>query len=412
MDQLHYKEMTRNLDALVHSGELENRKIYLFGHCNATEELADSLLERGYFPRAILDNSPAKHGNTYREIRIIPPEGILADDQEQTFVCIAARAYAAMADQLRRMGYRGTARKVVDYNSYADYSLSRDTLERMGQRAERGRQRLHRLEQDWPGYLKVLCPFAALGDIYYMMSYLPHYLEKTGRTGCVTGVIGRGCAGVAGLFGKYPVEVFSQQEMDETIQAALCTGSRNVFVAHQDRPYVVDLHRALHVKLVPLEQIYCCGVFGLPPDTEPCIPEAFTRYPGLEGIEEGNAVVLSPHAKSVTSLPDSLWEQIAESYRRAGFQCFTNVAGEEKPVKGTVPISPSLAEIRSVVERAGRFIGIRSGLCDVLRTARAQKTALYSDYSYCDTRWKAVDMYRLDGWENIVVKDGFVWKMK
>ena len=412
MDQQHYKEMTRNLDALVDSGELKNRQVYLFGHCNATEELADCLLERGYCPRAILDNNPAKHGNTYREIRIIPPEGILAEHQEQAFVCIAARAYAAMADQLRRMGFRGTVRKVVDYNSYADYSLSRDTLERMEQRAGRGQQRLGQMEQDWPGALKVLCPFAALGDIYYMLSYLPYYLERTGWNSCVIGVIGRGCAGVAGLFGKYPVEVFSQQEMDETVQAALYTGNRNVFLAHQDRPYVVNLHRALYVKPIPLGQIYCCGVFGLPADTEPFLPEYFTDYPGLEEIRAGKAVVLSPHAKSVASLPDSLWEQIAECYREAGFQCFTNVAGEEKPVKGTIPISPSLAEIRSVVERAGRFIGLRSGLCDVLGTARAEKTALYSDYNYCDTRWKAVDMYRLEGWENTVVKDGFVWKMK
>ena len=45
-----------------------------------------------------------------------------------------------------------------------------------------------------------------------------------------------------------------------------------------------------------------------------------------------------------------------------------------------------------------------------LRTARAEKTALYSDYNYCDTRWKAIDMYHLEGWENIVVKEGFQWK--
>lgn len=410
MDQLHFEELTRNLDALVDSGELEDRQICLFGHCNATEELADCLLERGYSPAAILDNNPAKHGNTYRGIRIIPPAGILEKDQERTIVCIAARAYAAMADQLRRLGYRGIVRKLVDYNSYADYSLSRDTVDRMRQRAERGRERLRRIGQDYPGCLKVLCPFAALGDIYFMMSYLPYYLENAGSTSCVIGVIGRACASVVGLFGNYPTEVFSQQEMDETVQAALYTGDRSVFLPHQDRPYVVNLHRALYMKRIPLEQIYCCGVFGLPPDTEPYVPEGFTGYPELGEIRKGNAVILSPYAKSVTSLPDSLWEDIAESCRRAGLQCFTNVVGDEKPVRGTVPISPSLAEIRSVVEHAGRFIGIRSGLCDVLRTARAEKTALYSDYNYCDTRWKAIDMYHLEGWENIVVKEGFQWK--
>ena len=66
--------------------------------------------------------------------------------------------------------------------------------------------------------------------------------------------------------------------------------------------------------------------------------------------------------------------------------------------------------MKSIVERAGIFVGIRSGMCDVLNTAEAKKIALYPDYNYSDTQWKAVDMYRLNGWENIVVKDGFKWK--
>ena len=53
---------------------------------------------------------------------------------------------------------------------------------------------------------------------------------------------------------------------------------------------------------------------------------------------------------------------------------------------------------------------IRSGLCDVIREASCQKIALYPDYYYCDTKWKAIDMYRLESWENIVVEEGFQWK--
>ena len=86
------------------------------------------------------------------------------------------------------------------------------------------------------------------------------------------------------------------------------------------------------------------------------------------------------------------------------------MAGDEKPLSGTQPISPAISEIQSLVERAGTFIGIRSGLCDVLREASCRKTALYPDYNYCDTRWKAIDMYRIEGWENIVVGEEFEWK--
>ena len=50
-------------------------------------------------------------------------------------------------------------------------------------------------------------------------------------------------------------------------------------------------------------------------------------------------------------------------------------------------------KMRSVVERAGTFVGIRSGLCDIIRDAKAKKIAIYPDYNYCDTRWKAIDIY-------------------
>ena len=59
-----------------------------------------------------------------------------------------------------------------------------------------------------------------------------------------------------------------------------------------------------------------------------------------------------------------------------------------------------------MAEYMGTFIGIRSGICDVLKEARCRKVALYPDYHYSDTRWKAMDMYALDGWENIAVKEG------
>ena len=410
MDSSHYEEMVGNLNELLERDVIRNKKIYLFGHCNATEELADLLLERGLAVTAILDNNPAKYGRDYRAIVIVPPQDILHEKPEDTVVCIAARAYAAMKDQLRRMGYGGPIHRLVDYNSYAEYSLSEDTIAAKKRRVERGIALLQGLKGKFPDHFRILCPFSALGDIFIMMSYLPHFLDKRGIGKCVVCVVGNACAQVVQMFGAYPAEIFTQKNMDETIQAVLYTNDNNSFIAHQDRPYVVDIHRALYTKCIPLEQIYCCGVFGLPADTTPCKPTELRQYSGTERIERGNAVLFSPYAKSVTALPDSLWEQIVDSYLQRGYQCFTNVVGDEQPLPGTQPISPKIAELQSLAEYAGTFIGIRSGICDVLKYAKCNKTALYPDYNYCDTRWKSIDMYYLDGWNNIVVKDGFRWE--
>ena len=47
----------------------------------------------------------------------------------------------------------------------------------------------------------------------------------------------------------------------------------------------------------------------------------------------------------------------------------------------------------------------------MISDAKANKIALYPDYNYCDTKWKAIDIYSLDGWDNRVVKGDFVWKI-
>lgn len=139
------------------------KKIYLFGHCNATEELADLLLKQNYSVTAILDNNQAKHGSYYRKIIIVPPQDILKETQGESIVCIAARAYAAMVEQLNRLGYTGIIRKIVDYNSYAEYSLSADTIARKQERVKRGMVKLREIRKSYSGYFKFLCPFFCLG---------------------------------------------------------------------------------------------------------------------------------------------------------------------------------------------------------------------------------------------------------
>lgn len=410
MERQYYQEMKENFEELSRSGVFGQKKIFLFGHCSATEELAALLQENGYAVAAVLDNNRSKQGKLYRGIPVVPPDRILSEAPEETVVCIATRFYEAMHTQLRKLGFAGEIRKLVDYNTYAEYSLSEETRKRKWERVEHGRSLLMELEKKYPAHFRIFCPFSALGDVYFCMSYLPYFLEKRGRRDYVVCVAGNACGKVVSLFDDCPVEVLPQKELDAAVQAELYLQDENAFIAHQDRPYVVNLSKALYRKKIPLEKMYCCGVFGLSQETRPIAPKRWKEYGDLNAIEKNRGVILSPYAKSVTALPAEIWEDIVSDCREKGYQVFTNVAGDEKPLKGTVPISPDICEMKSVAERAGTFIGIRSGLCDVIRTADCRKVALYPDYHYCDTRWKSIDIYGIDGFENIVAGDGFVWK--
>ncbi len=409
MERQYYSEMTENLRKLIHKGLIQGKTIFLFGHCNATEELLELLHQQRLPVAAILDNNVDKYGHLCKGVQIVKPHPQVWSQYNNAVVCIVARAYHAMKTQLRDLGFKGEILKLVEYNTYSEYSLSPSVIRHKRERAKRGLINKDILEQKYSGYYKILCPFSALGDIFLTMSYLPHFLAIRHIKNCIVCVPGDACRQVAELFGTYPVETYAQKDLDELIQACIYTKDANSYIAHQDRPYVVNLHKALYIKCIPLETIYKCGVFGLPRDTAPYRPTYWNDYPDLDSIVPGHAVIFAPYAKSVTTFDTAFWKPIVADFQERGYSCFTNVAEGEKPLEGTRGISPQIAEMQSVVERAGTFIGIRSGLCDVIRYARCRKIALYPDYNYSDTKWKAIDMYALEGWENLVAGEDFVW---
>lgn len=416
MEKKLYDEMVASLDEVNKNLDLLNKKIFLFGHCNATLELIDLLESKWLKTTAILDNSEVKQGQEYKGAVVIYPKQIIAlagnNSKEDSIVLITSRFYASMLKQLRELGYEGPVRKLIDYNTYAEYSLSEDTIARMTARERHGEDLLSALSTRCPDFFKTFCPFNALGDIYFMMSYWETFAKSRSIDKVVFCVPSPVLVDVIHMFGDYYVEVYEQKELDAMIQAALYTHDENSFIAHQDRPYVVNLSKALYIKKIPLEQIYCCGVYGLPKDTVATKPNANRLvYKDIENIPEGKAVIFSPYAKSVTALDPNVWEKAVNHYNGMGYKCYTNVVGDEKPLAGTESISPSLLELKSVIERAGTFIGIRSGLCDVIREAKAKKIALYPDYNYCDTKWKAIEMYWIDQFDhNLLATEEIKWE--
>ena len=402
MDSQHYAEMEENFFRLKSAGIFEGKTIFLFGHCNATEELAELFWAEGYAVEAILDNSAAKRGMSCHNIPVVAPSRILG--RKNMVICIVSRAYASMKAQLKHMGYSGNIYKLVDYDSFSEYSLSGETWCRMGERLQRGKVCLERMKRKYKGMFRVYCPFPALGDVTLVMSYLPYFLQKKKVSRYVVFVVGNACVDVAKMFGAEAVEVLTQREMDEQVQAVIYERDSYSFIAHHDRPYVVNLWKILFARKISFEELYKIGVFGLAGDFKPYFPGRLAVYEKIEEIPAGNAVILSPYAKSVTNLPGKCWDSIVVYFSKKGYRIYTNVAGDEKELPGTFPLEARLNELQSVVEQAGIFIGLRSGLCDVLRGADCRKIVLYPDCFYSSTRWKVEEIFHMDGWENIVVK--------
>lgn len=406
MDQEHLREMKDNLYTFAVSCNLADADIYLFGVCNATQELYGLLSSMDIIPCAILDNNELKHGSLFLSLPVIYPQEMVRreDFGHRKIVLIASRAYDAMASQLRGLGFEGRIEKLVDYNSFSEYSLSDDTRRRKKERLVRGLAHRQSMMDKYPDYFRLICPFNALGDVCFALSYFPYYYQKRGISEkYVVFVVGKSCADVAAVYGTEYIEMLSQSKMDELVQAEIYSRSADAYIAHHDRPYTSTAHKALKIKKFTLEEIYRYGVYGLDESCKAIEPSSLSVYEDIEEIPEHKSVIFSPYAKSSANIRESYWTELIQTYSEMGYTLFTNADGYEKALEGTTRISAPLSAMRSIVERAGTFIGLRSGLCDVIHSATCKKVALYPDNYYSDTQWKTKEIFYLDGWENIVV---------
>jgi hypothetical protein len=402
MDPRHRAEMTRALAARLVSRTFEGRAVFLFGHCNATEEAADYLSAHGIAVAAILDNSASKQGLEYHGIPIAPPERIRGFTADDSVVLIAARFFAQMSAQLRRLGYGGEIVELVDYNAAAEYSLSDETIARKYTRVRRGARALASVRAAYPGHHLIVCPNNALGDVYAAMAFLPAYREKRALGEVAVVAVGDACRQVAELFGARDIVALESADADAFVQALVFTREGNCTIAHHDRPYTDNIIKYLDKRFLSFIDYYRCAVYGLPRDAAPAVPTKSAPYDGTLRLVRGKTVILSPYAKSVTAPPAAFWEHIAERCGKAGLFVCTNVSGEEQPIAGTTPLNIPLKQIVSAAEYAGRFIGLRSGLCDILTTAKCRKTVVFPDCFYSTTPYKVEDFFALPGWEKIV----------
>lgn len=409
MEKSYLNEINDNFTNIKELYLTSNTNIFVFGHCNISEKLIDLIIDSGLSAAGILDNNKSKYNLSYRGVSVVPPDKILEKNNQDTIVLIAVNFYETMRLQLISIGFKGKIFKLVDYNSYSDFSLSEETIKRKTERCQIGIELLNNIKNRFPNHFLVFCPHSSLGDIYLCLAYLPPFLNRKGIDKCIICVPTHNGRLIAEMFGYKNICVLERNELEATIQASVFLHDKDIFISHTDKPYFIKLIGALHIKLITFSILYCCGVYGLPRDTKACEPVNWKIYSDLDKIPKGRSVILSPYAASVTLLPDHFWETLTSICKEKGYYVYTNISGEEKPLKETIGISPAVNEMKSVVEHAGIFIGLRSGLCDILRSAECHKVVLFPNYYFSSTKWKSIDVFKIDGFKNIEVKDDIDW---
>jgi hypothetical protein len=388
------------IDQLERSGRLRDVELYAFGHTSATEEMRRRLGRYGIALTGILDNNRAKQGGSLHGVPVIPPNAV-ADIGVPSVVLIASRFHGQMRRQLVDLGYAGEIIRVGTLSIGADTASGGDR--------GLGARQLGELRIAHPDRHLVVCPFGALGDVYWALAYLPAFAAARRLPPAVVVVVGEGCRVLARLFGHEDVHSLTQDEMDDLVAAAMAGGGQDVTIAHHDRPYGDGAPvRALDERFVAFTDLYRDLVYRLPPQVRPQAPRrdlpAQADPSWASEIPRGRGVLMAPYAKSVVPVPWSFWEDTAERHASQGDVVATVVHGDEDPVPGTLALEIPIPEMLDAVEHAGTFIGLRSGLCDVVHTARARKLHVFPNAYYSTTPYKVADFFALPGWGSVVLE--------
>lgn len=99
-------------------------------------------------------------------------------------------------------------------------------------------------------------------------------------------------------------------------------------------------------------------------------------------LTPGKTILLAPYAgkHDLWGIPMAFYAELAQKLQIKGFTLCTNSGDPEKepPVPGTVPLFVSHRLVRPFCERAGYFVGLRSGLCDIISSAKGCKKIILS----------------------------------
>lgn len=372
-------QVEKKLNRLFRRGALRNKRIYLFGVSENTRQIIQILRSYRLEPVGVLDNDKMKQGAYCKSIQVIPVEDVKNIRDVQNLYIVYSAYWQEMVAQLKSRGVKKENIRML----YREESL----IEHL-EYAYLGKRIYEKLVEKYGKVLVFICPYTGTGDIYLIGTFWKRYIEKNHIENYVFLVLNKACEKVAMLFEIKNVEVFKKKlESTYLIQYyMLCPDKVNVKILN-------DSWAQIHTN--PLEWLRGCKgleftglfrkfVFDLPDNEQPEHPVFKDVSQELDvlfrehHLETGNTVVLSPYSNTLEDLPRKFWVDLVKKLKQMGFKVCTNSSGDTEPaVEGTVPVFFPLNIAPQWIEKAGYFVGVRSGFCDIVSGTKAKKIILY-----------------------------------
>lgn len=231
----------------------------------------------------------------------------------------------------------------------------------------------------------LIFPFEWTGDAIYIFSRLKSYLFKKGIMSSVCFVSSKKLQDIAQLF-DIKTKLLVPSQMEALTRIAMVIGDVNrIKIMHHDPKYVYynSANKWCSLGNLDLGQVITQCVFdGLELEISSPLYRSSCGFSHNFNILPEKTVILAPCSYTLPNLPIAFWKKLAGKLLAEGYRVYFNLSDKESNLYDIPSINLSYTEILNFVEQCGFFIGVRSGLCDVIAFAQCYKIALYSNQ--CD----------------------------
>lgn len=365
------------------------QKVVIFGCTLYAHEIINALTLNHIDVYCFVDNDKTKVGRICDGKEIKAPDILAEEDCNKTVIVIASPTYGReMVEQVRNYGYQDSRIWHIPVMNTIQVSDSLESLEEAFGDIEEGIKVYDELTSDGTELI-ILFPYPGTGDIYMACGYLKEYLIKCGKDKIKLVVTKNNCKKVAELFEYKNVVVITEEQKEALLNAWQFLGDENLNVKpalfwgwHCKNYY----RQYRNYQSLSFADFFKYDVFNHSEDVRFTLP-TYEKNSGYlkelfnqKNLREGKTVIIAPYAGSFqSSIGVETWIELINSLYEKGYSVCTNCYGEEKPLPGTIAIQFPYEQVVNVIEYAGSFIGIRSGLCDIASSANSNMVIVYED---------------------------------
>ncbi len=374
------RRVRKRIGRIAATNKFTGMKVYVFGVSDNTRQIIKVLRIHNIQPVGVIDNDSSKQGSYCAGVKVLSFKGFGDVSDKDNLYVVYSAYWREMLGQLELNG-------VKKQNIVLLYKKKK-VLVRLICEAFIGRCIYSKLIMKYGSLPVFVCPYTGTGDIYLIGTFWEAYCEHNNIDNYIFIVISKACEKTAMLFGIKNIVVLKKQK-----EAAQLIRAHMLWPDDISMKLLNDCWGQIHTNQIEwfrgfkglnFTELFRRYVFDFTENIRPQHPKYLDVESELVKIFEknsflvGKTVVLSPYSNTLFDLPDEFWIHLAKKLTEKGYTVCTNSSSDLEPaIAGTTAVFFPLNIAPQFLNKAGYFIGVRSGFCDIISGSSAKKIILY-----------------------------------